>query len=155
MCVLLCRAPVPSRVVALDQMKAVYLPSPEPIIFHSRLIGEIIRHVQFLSTDRELPLPADTPPKYSSLASLANTHPPHPPCPGSAWAGPICLCNITFPQPKILCSVKPLICHFLILACVRFHRLIAQMGRSMSDEVFVGQRTTGGEGGGAWLQWTG
>lgn len=87
MCVLLCRAPVPSRDVAQDQMKAVYLPSPEPIIFHSRLMGEIIRHVQFLSADRELPLPADTPPKYSSLASLANANtppPPSPACPGFA-----------------------------------------------------------------------
>lgn len=81
MCVLLCRAPVPSRDVAQDQMKAVYLPSPEPIIFHSRLMGEIIRHVQFLSADRELPLPADTPSKYSSLASLANANTPHPPPP--------------------------------------------------------------------------
>lgn len=54
----------PQRDVAEAQMKAVYLVSPEPVIFHSQLMGEIIRHVQFVSTDRELPLLTDMPPKY-------------------------------------------------------------------------------------------
>jgi len=50
--------------MAEAQMKAVYLVSPEPVIFNSQLMGEIIRHVQFMSTDRELPLLTDIPPKY-------------------------------------------------------------------------------------------
>lgn len=54
----------PQLDVAEEQMKAVYLVSPEPVIFHSQLMGEIIRHVQFMSTDRELPQLTDVPPKY-------------------------------------------------------------------------------------------
>lgn len=47
--------------VAGAQMKAVYLVSPEPVIFHSQLMGAIIRHVQFMSADRELPVSRHAP----------------------------------------------------------------------------------------------
>ena len=54
--------------VADKQMRVVYLGSPEPIIVHPQLMGEIIRHVLFLSADGVAPPAADTPPKYSPLA---------------------------------------------------------------------------------------
>ena len=59
--------------VADKQMRVVYLGSPEPIIVHPQLMGEIIRHVLFLSTDGVAPPPAYTPPKYSPLVHT-HTH---------------------------------------------------------------------------------
>lgn len=55
-CVCVCEFHSLQHNVAEAQMKAVYLVSPEPVIFHSQLMGEIIRHVQFMSADRELPV---------------------------------------------------------------------------------------------------
>lgn len=54
----------PQHDVAEAQMKAVYLVSPEPVIFHSQFMGEIIRHVQFMSADRELPVSRQAPKYY-------------------------------------------------------------------------------------------